>query len=462
MHLILIMNHDKGMVTIIMALFSDPGQLKKYLFEHSDMWTNDLFILAHAPYCAKHMNDSENGSLYKEILQRMFESHPYTIPFYYIGYVMNSAQWCSAEACKTLLRSICEDMARLVPWFKSQGIPDADGQVFMDNLQPIMTDYLKNFIANVRTHQKEIGANESVMANYAPIVPYGVSLNKDSMYDMSEEYLDSSFIKEYACIFDNQEMPSGLKRTGELSMIALKNTKDIIENIDELFSWKCPMDMFTAISKCRYNNDTFRYLGYLWLMLQEEKINPDELNIQFKDFSTLKSHALSPLKPDEFKQVFESMCNYKTGDINDMLTTESWSALQEESQEYTDELLKHCIQRKATEDTYDLDALLAEFYTMRYTETNDYTNQFFLAEFPGIKVNSYNYIDDTIMACEINEKYLAIPYVDIAADYKVRMITIDKSGEIKIWNDEEMNDLRILDTDKEKLGKTHLAYPEEV
>ena len=54
------------------------------------------------------------------------------------------------------------------------------------------------------------------------------------------------------------------------------------------------------------------------------------------------------------------------------------------------------------------------------------------------------------MICEINDKHLAIPYVDIAADYNVHMITIDKNSEIKIWNDENMQRLTRIDPTKEK------------
>ena len=143
---------------------------------------------------------------------------------------------------------------------------------------------------------------------------------------------------------------------------------------------------------------------------------------------------MNPLKPDEFKQVFESMCGYKTGDINDMLCTEAWTALTEDSQEFIDKLLEHTPKDRQT-DIYDLDALLAELYTMRHIETNDYTNQFFLAEYPNITINNYTYINNNIMACEINDKYLAIPFVDIAADYNIKVLTIDKNHEIKVWDD---------------------------
>ena len=54
------------------------------------------------------------------------------------------------------------------------------------------------------------------------------------------------------------------------------------------------------------------------------------------------------------------------------------------------------------------------------------------------------------MICEINDEYLAIPYVDIAAAYNIHMITIDKNGEIKIWNNENMQRLTHIDPRKEK------------
>ena len=186
--------------------------------------------------------------------------------------------------------------------------------------------------------------------------------------------------------------------------------------------------------QCDSNANALKYLAYVWFMNQDTIPTPEEVCNQYKDFMCFKNHMTNPLKPDEFKQVFESMCNYKTGDINDMLCTEAWSALSDDSQEFVNKLLEHTPKDRQT-DIYDLDALLAELYTMRHIETNDYTNQFFLAEYPNITINNYTYINGNIMACEINDKYLAIPFVDIAADYNIKVLTIDKNHEIKFWND---------------------------
>ena len=310
-----------------------------------------------------------------------------------------------------------------------------------------MVKLLKTFIASVRDKQKEIGANESVIADYSPIVPYSATLKradevtaadaniKENRYTYLQDMVDN-----YGEIYCYPEI-----REKDLGRIALSNANSIIDNVKITFEhWHSIMDLFstyqtflgdmeTSIS-CDAEADTLKYLAYIWLLNQDTVPTPEEVYNQYKDFKCFNEHKMNPLKPDEFKQVFESMCGYKTGDINDMLCTEAWTALTEDSQEFIDKLLEHTPKDRQT-DIYDLDALLAELYTMRHIETNDYTNQFFLAEYPNITINNYTYINNNIMACEINDKYLAIPFVDIAADYNIKVLTIDKNHEIKVWDD---------------------------
>lgn len=442
-----------------MALYKDPLKIKEYVFKNPTEYRNPMIIFAYAPYCAKHMADPVNGEVYKEILQRFFEESPYTIPFYYVGYMMHSFKNSSAKECKDFLRKTCIDLDRIVTWFKQQDKVYVEDMEYINQIRSIMEDYIKQFIANVRKEQLETGANESVMACYAPVVPYNIEMNKEGIEEYKEptEYLDAEVIKYYARIFANMKMPrvdnpliKDLCKESYLGLIAAKNAREIIESIDDIFDWHCPMDMFAGIRDFRYNNSTYKYLSLVWLLNQNPLLSTDELYQQFNDYATFRGHLMSPLKNTEFEKVFKSMCTYKTGDINDMLSVEAWTALQDESQKFADTFLEHASKIEKS-DTYDLDALLAEFYTMRHVDTNDYTNQFFLCEYPGIKVNSYSYINDTIMACEINDSYLAIPYVDIAADYKVRMITIDKTGEIKIWDEDDMDELRAVNPIKEKI-----------
>lgn len=442
-----------------MALYRDPFEIKEYIFKNPMEYHNSMIVFAYAPYCAKHMADPVNGEIYREILQRFFEETPYTIPFYYVGYMMHSFKNASAKECKDFLKNTCIDLDRIIAWLKQENKVYAEDLAYTNQIRSIMEDYIKQFIANVRKEQLDTGANESAMACYAPVVPYSIEMNKQGIEEYKEttEYLDAEIIKDYVRMFTNQKMPkidnpliSELSKESYLGLIAAKNAREIIESIDIIFDWHCPMDMFAGVKDFRYNNLTYKYLGLVWLFNQDTRLTPEELDQQFTDYATFRGHFMSPLKNAEFKKVFESMCTYKTGNINDMLSVEAWTALQDDSQKFADTFLEHATKIEK-EDTYDLDALLAEFYTMRHVETNDYTNQFFLCEFPGIKVNNYNYINDTIMACEINDTYLAIPYVDIAADYKVRMITIDKTGEIKIWDEDAMEELRAVNPIKEKV-----------
>ncbi len=420
-----------------MKILTDINDICHYFFHNPDKYKDDISILVYAPYCANQMLNTqistEDRTIFADILQKMFQSHPYAIPFYYVSFLMQKSTWNNAETCKSYLRDICADLDRIIPWYKSEGF-DED---YLNQLKPLMTQYLLDYVNNIRATQKETGANESAMANYAPIVPYGIGLKKQDL-DTSE-YLDQ------AMVADTMNGKSKLTPS-QIAILGIKNCRTIIDNVNIMLNWKCCFDMFSSLSRCRWNNDTFRYLANIYLYTLDEDV---DLTKQYADYCLFTSHEINPLKPEEFRKVFESMMTYNVGSIDDMMTTEAWTALQDISQEYSDSFLKGVI-NKMPEDTYDLDALLAHFYTMRHIETNDYTNQYFLSNFPGIKVNSYNYINNNIMICEINDEYLAIPYVDIAADYNVHMITIDKNGEIKIWNDENMQRLTRIDPRKEK------------
>ena len=426
-----------------MALHSNAEELKDYIFHNPDQLKNPMFVLTHAPFCAmKLVQNSPDKEIYARFLKQMLEASPYAVPYWYIGCLRVKSKEASAKECKDFLRQTCEDLDTLVPWYQQETQNE-----YMDKLRPTMVELLKTFIASVRDKQKEIGANESVIADYSPIVPYSATLKradevaaadaniKENRYTYLQDMVDN-----YGEIYCYPEI-----REKDLGRIALSNANSIIDNVKIAFEhWHSIMDLFstyqtflgdmeTSIS-CDAEADTLKYLAYIWLLNQNPVPTPEEVYNQYKDFKCFNEHKMNPLKPDEFKQVFESMCGYKTGDINDMLCTEAWTALTEDSQEFIDKLLEHTPKDRQT-DIYDLDALLAELYTMRHIETNDYTNQFFLAEYPNITINNYTYINNNIMACEINDKYLAIPFVDIAADYNIKVLTIDKNHEIKVWDD---------------------------
>lgn len=425
-----------------MALISDARELKEYIFKNPQSLENAMFILAHAPYCAKNIDPrTEEGKIYMELLNQMFQKHEYAIPFYYIGYLRFNSRNISAADCKGFLRSMCNDLDRITKWFGFNGMCNAEDPDYLKAITPKMTDYIKTFIAGVRKKQLECGANESAMLNYAPIIPYSYNMSRDQ--EFKEDRESFTVLEEVVTRYD--EVADSTKKYQLLSLIAMQNANEIIEWIDLPFHhWKCPMDIFTTITLNRpsVSNDTLRYLAYIWFLNKESLLPSDELLRQYHDFITFKKHSINPLKKDEFKTVFESMCKYETGSLDDMMTTEAWSALAEDSQEMVNKFLEKVPKSDITDATYDLDALLSEFYTMRHVETNDYTNQFFLAEIPGIVINSYNYLNDNIMICEINSEWLVIPYVDIACDYKIRLIGINKDNEIKIWEDlDEMNGL---------------------
>ena len=100
-----------------------------------------------------------------------------------------------------------------------------------------MVELLKTFIASVRDKQKEIGANESVIADYSPIVPYSATLKradevaaadaniKENRYTYLQDMVDN-----YGEIYCYPEI-----REKVLGRIALSNANSIIDNVKITF-----------------------------------------------------------------------------------------------------------------------------------------------------------------------------------------------------------------------------------
>lgn len=421
-------------------LLANPNEIKQFNFTTPGYLRKPMSVFAYAPYCAKHMNDETNGDIYKELLADMLENNPYAVPFYYIGALRTISKSSSAKTCKEFLKIMCIDLDHIIPWYRQEA--HILNPEFIDGLKDSMINYIKTFIESIRSQQRMSGLTESLIVDYSPLIPYTSTIRRED--ESSAGNPDYSTALERAISTYSELYRSDIAKYTILSNIALNNTNSIIDNIDIIFNnWKCPMDIFESFSHTYVNSDTpivcdaemntLAYLMYVWLLNQGIPLKPEELLTQYNDYKEIKSHKMIPLKEDQFEALFESMCTYNTGDINDMMTVEAWTALSEDSQAYANKFLEHS-SKHLSDEVYDLNALLAQFYSMRHIETNEYTNQFFISEFPGITINNYNYINNSIMVCEINEKYLAIPYVDIACDYDVRVITIDKKNKIQIWD----------------------------
>lgn len=423
-----------------MGILLDGKEIQRYMFMHREDY-DPVFVLAHAPYCAyiitSEDHEKDEKKVFQDALMSMVKISPYAVPFWFTCMIHNKSLKASAGECKKMLKEICWDLDELEPYYEKNArdqIEISFSKMMRDNLVTLM----KNFIAGIRDEQLKTGASESAMANYAPIVPYTVTMKRadeESGFDKIDSteifHQSTNMINQYKDICSNHE-----KAVSVLSYIALQCPMAIIDNAMYLKYWKCTSDVFDTFhrhkdAKFDINLKSITYLAWCFLLLSGEPC--DKIEDRYNLFMKIVSHNQTPIPPDEFQHIFESMFYCSEGNIEDMMTTEAWTALSEDSQAYVDKLLEN-VPKDKQNDIYDLDALLAQFYTMRHIETNDYTNQFFLAEYQNLTINSYSYINETIMTCEINDTYLGIPYTDIAADYKVRVITIDKNHKIKVWD----------------------------
>lgn len=83
---------------------------------------------------------------------------------------------------------------------------------------------------------------------------------------------------------------------------------------------------------------------------------------------------------------------------------------------------------------FNLDILTAFIYKERIYKPNKYVNSLFLSKID--KSIKPTYLKDDLMVCEISEDYLVAPVQDLSADYKIKLITLDKVGQIRILEDD--------------------------
>lgn len=319
----------------------------------------------------------------------------------------------------------------------------------------------ENCISNIKSFQYTNKLMEGSMTNFSPIVSYmGIikqpgltesmstnTSNKRNNLDTIIELLNKS----------DKEILTFIKETfySELYTILL-NCDKFIENdnyneeygIKEDSEKKLSYKLYSSLTSDIEFNIISVYFAIVYLYYSFER--SDYSNI----IDTLNSMNKSFDEGTSFNSAMEYMIKFDMRPINESLLDVDII----KNMEYENDKKIYKLMDMANIDSdemqsknYKLDKLLAYLYNSRKYKTDAYTNSLFLND--NDSVSGYSYIENAgemILVCEIDDKTLCIPVIDLSDNHKMKLITMDKEDNINVTTNFKTKDA---DTDSKYAEK---------
>lgn len=368
----------------------------------------DLFALSYGPIIV----NSKNRGYMTNILRG---KTIYILPFIYGRAYLDLLQNKYVKKARPLIRDIIIELDRLPKIYQ-------DGW-HQDEIRPLC-EKLHNYFANELPKLKTLGADasESTMIGYAPIVPYGEQVKK------ADEETGTAPMER---ALNPQVSSTGtyLELKDTIIDIVCKNITKVILMQPAMYAQEDYRNIWLQAQEAKPGEeDIYRYFYYIrYLNDPNRDVVTESLDMVIESITKPES-----MTQEEFDSVCEALMHATDEELAELIDSPAAEAIDEVSQEIITDLLA----KTPREDTvgFDLDRLTSTIYNMRHIEISEYANRFFLGECSKIKISNYNYIGE-MLVCEINDKYLAVPYIDIADDYKIKIITMNRDGEIEILDD---------------------------
>ena len=301
---------------------------------------------------------------------------------------------------------------------------------------PVMIDVISNkakgLISYIRDYQYKHNILESAMINTAPIVPYaGENIKKTWIGDEDGKVMNRSTSELiYASEFSNR-----LKETSDWVSLANhyfnKYAFHILQHTD-----------YTVVPGTDIRIDR---------LLQRNNDHPEDEAVKFYYF--LAYAIFSKMESETAISYLDSVASFpkkvfESTDLNSMLkamhsqieidpemtANEFWDQMGMTEDDYykIDELVDHANAKDEYEITFDIQQMISFIYNHRYMVCDEYTNRRFLDEAKDVEVGNVSYYRDNMMSVLVNNKYLVIPYLDIARDYTMHLLCMDREGQIFI------------------------------
>ena len=294
----------------------------------------------------------------------------------------------------------------------------------------VISNKAKGLITYIRDYQYKNNILESAMINTAPIVPYaGETLKKNWIGDEDGAVMNQSASELiYASNF----------------MKLLNSNEDWEALINHYFNTYA----FHILQHTEYTIIPGSNIGIDRLLQRNNDHSEDEAVkfyyfLSYVLFSNMqRENVISYLNSvGSFpKKVFEStdltaMLKAMHSQIEidpEMAANEFWDQMGMTENDYykIDELVDQANAKDEYEITFDIQQMISFIYNHRYIVCDEYTNRRFLDEAKDVEVGNVSYYRDNMMSVLVNNKYLVIPYLDIAKDYTMHLLCMDREGQI--------------------------------
>lgn len=309
---------------------------------------------------------------------------------------------------------------------------------FVENIYTCkMRTIYSNIIEELKNQQRESSLLEGALIATSPIVSYQESISPDKVDK------ETNTIKASVSLLDH--------------IIENDNMKEVLENllIDNVFNITMNAESYIFNNELSSDNIISSDVD---LLVEDSILNKDKVNYPLiynflaylnynhkpEDFKNIKDYLLDIVKNlgnfpydgiSDTKDLIFKLENLSIKkDCDRLFSMENVNTLQFYHDKKMEEIYNNATNngeesKNEMDKKYNIDILLSYIYTNRQYKYDNYTNYIFTNKFNV--VGDMSYITDTnIMICEIDDKYLAAPVIDLADNYKLKLVKLDRDGNI--------------------------------
>lgn len=286
----------------------------------------------------------------------------------------------------------------------------------------VVTVLYQAIYENTKSFQYESKLLESALIDYAPIVQYNGMIKKPLM---------TSEASDVVTTLNSSNSPN----TSILDNLLKNNLFSIMEySIDGVTPFN-DSDFFALCTARDNTDDLYNTISYFICAYVINRYNKEEIPNVVSTINSI-NYAKNNIAEEGFDvNVLLSKLENLSLDNN----IESICESELNTMEYENDKQVESIMNKAHVDddetarlskNYNIDILLNYIYTSRRYMHNAYTNAFFVNT--NQVMQDYSYMKDNILVAELEDHFLCTPVMDLADDYKVKLIRLDKDGIISI------------------------------
>jgi hypothetical protein len=307
---------------------------------------------------------------------------------------------------------------------------------------------------SIRDFQYKNKVLENVVLDVAPIVPYAGEVKKQ-WNDVSDgEITNEELTRSYASYFLSLLIDKSgyyVKYEDLLSRLLKLNVFFIIKNVEYLVNDPREIPIRNDITTNTICTDADRLLivdedkprdasvkaYYFFAYCYCYNIPPDIVIVYLSNIKNITNS--NKMKKEEIDKIISSMGNDYIEEEPYLMTQEGWDELSYYNNKKIEKLVEdsYTEEEKRNMNTYDVNRLFSYIFNHRYINTDEYTNMTFMDRIKEYhSISNVSYYQNFTMSCVIDDKFLVVPYLNIAKDYKLFILCMDKYG--NIWSQEDL------------------------